>query len=279
VRLPEGVDVQDAIATVRATGYTAAPVADTFAGPQEAERVVELGGSEPVGGSPTPAEPARPRGPELLGMPTFPRQPDVSPPPPEHDSAAPPAHARDHPAPTAEAHDRRHGASGAHVHPEEDLGSLRQRLVISATLTVPVVLLSMIPALQFEYWQWAVLTLASPVAVWGAWPFHRAALVNARHGAATMDTLISLGVTAAYLWSLWALFLGGAGMPGMTMTFDFFDAGAEEMPHIYLETAAAVTTFLLLGRYLGHAPSAPPARPCARCWTWARKTWRSCATV
>ncbi len=108
----------------------------------------------------------------------------------------------------------------------------------------------MIPALQFEYWQWAVLTLASPVAVWGAWPFHRAALLNARHGAATMDTLISLGVAAAYLWSLWALFLGGAGMPGMTMTFELFGSTEDATPHIYLETAAAVTTFLLLGRYL-----------------------------
>ena len=133
---------------------------------------------------------------------------------------------------------------------DPELATLRTRLLISAVLTIPVVLLSMIPALQFDYWQWAALTLASPVAVWGAWPFHRAAAVNARHGAATMDTLISVGVSAAYAWSLWALFLGGAGVTGMTMSGSLFSAPDDGMPHVYLETAAAVTTFLLLGRYL-----------------------------
>lgn len=127
---------------------------------------------------------------------------------------------------------------------------LRQRLVISAVLTVPVVLMSMVPALQFEYWQWASLTLAAPVVVWGAWPFHRAAWLNARHGAATMDTLISVGVSAAFLWSLWALFLGGAGMPGMKMTFSLMPESQMGASHIYLEVAAAVTSFILLGRYL-----------------------------
>ncbi|MDH3959069.1 MAG: copper-translocating P-type ATPase, partial [Actinomycetota bacterium] len=111
-------------------------------------------------------------------------------------------------------------------------------------------LLSMIPALQFTYWQWAALALASPVVVWGAWPFHRAAFVNARHGATTMDTLISIGVTAAYVYSLWALFLGGAGITGMTMTGSILTHPDDAIPHIYLETAAAVTTFVLLGRYL-----------------------------
>ncbi len=128
--------------------------------------------------------------------------------------------------------------------------SLRQRLQISAALTIPVVALSMIPMLQFTYWQWACLALASPVVVWGAWPFHRAAYVNARHGATTMDTLISIGVSAAYLYSLWALFLGGAGMTGMTMTGSVLSPGDDLVPHIYLETAAAVTVFVLLGRYL-----------------------------
>ena len=108
----------------------------------------------------------------------------------------------------------------------------------------------MIPALQFTYWQWACLALASPVVVWGAWPFHRAAYVNARHGATTMDTLISIGVSAAYLYSLWALFLGGAGMTGMTMTGSVLSPSDDLVPHIYLETAAAVTVFVLLGRYL-----------------------------
>ena len=134
--------------------------------------------------------------------------------------------------------------------PDPELAALRQRLLVSAALSIPVALLSMVPALQFPYWQWACLTLASPVVVWGAWPFHRAAWVNARHGAATMDTLVSLGVWAAYLWSLWALFLGGAGMPGMTMSFSMRPQEAGTTPEIYLEVASAVTTFLLLGRWL-----------------------------
>ena len=124
----------------------------------------------------------------------------------------------------------------------------RQRLTVSTVLTVPVVLLSMIPALQFDNWQWLALTLASPVVVWGALPFHRAAWTNLRHGAATMDTLISVGVIAAYLWSLWALFFTHAGMTGMKMSFDLLSTGSAE-PHIYLEVASAVTTFILAGRY------------------------------
>ncbi len=142
-------------------------------------------------------------------------------------------------------------ASGAPVAaPVDELAPLRQRLIISAVLTLPVLVLSMIPALQFTNWQWLVLTLASPVAVWGAWPFHRVALHNARRFIASMDTLISVGVSAAYLWSLYALFFGEAGMPGMTMTLQLFgrpEAGAHE---IYLEVASAVTVFILLGRYL-----------------------------
>lgn len=100
------------------------------------------------------------------------------------------------------------GAPRDDAHPD---AALRQRLLVSAALTLPVLLLSMVPPLQFDNWQWLALTLASPVAVWGAWPFHRAAVVNARHGASTMDTLVSIGISAAYLWSLWALFLGDAG--------------------------------------------------------------------
>ncbi len=96
----------------------------------------------------------------------------------------------------------------------DETAALRQRLLVSLALAVPVVVLAMVPALQFRNWQWLSLALAAPVAVWGAWPFHRAALVNARHGAATMDTLISVGVTAAFLWSLYALFFGDAGRPG-----------------------------------------------------------------
>ncbi|MGY1855570.1 heavy metal translocating P-type ATPase [Modestobacter sp. SYSU DS0290] len=127
--------------------------------------------------------------------------------------------------------------------------ALRQRLLVSAALALPVLLLSMIPALQFDNWQWLALTLASPVAVWGAWPFHRAAVVNARHGASTMDTLVSIGISAAYLWSVWALFLGDAGMPGMRMEFTLLPEQGAGTHELYLEVAAAVTVFLLAGRY------------------------------
>ena len=130
----------------------------------------------------------------------------------------------------------------------ESTASWERRLVVSATLSAPVVLLSMIPALQFDYWQWVALALATPVAVWGAWPFHRAALANLRHRAATMDTLISVGVAAAYLWSIWALLFTHAGIPGMKMTVSLLANGAGG-PHLYLEVAAAVTTFILAGRY------------------------------
>ncbi|WIE64297.1 heavy metal translocating P-type ATPase [Curtobacterium sp. MCLR17_036] len=126
---------------------------------------------------------------------------------------------------------------------------LRRRLVVSAVLAVPVVVLSMVPALQFPDWQWLALTLAAPVAVWGALPFHRAAWVNARHGAATMDTLVSVGVLAAFGWSLYALFLGDAGTTGMHMTFSWF-ATDPEATDLYLEVATAVTVFILAGRYM-----------------------------
>ncbi|QLD11491.1 heavy metal translocating P-type ATPase [Microbacterium oleivorans] len=133
--------------------------------------------------------------------------------------------------------------------PVDDVAVLRRRLLISAALALPVAVLSMIPALQFEYWQWLALTLTAPIAVWGAWPFHRAAAINARHGAATMDTLISLGVVAAFGWSLYALFFGGAGMPGMTMSFTLVGAPRAGGHEIYLEVAALVTVFILAGRY------------------------------
>ncbi|WP_104200216.1 cation-translocating P-type ATPase [Cryobacterium sp. Y29] len=130
-----------------------------------------------------------------------------------------------------------------------EVASLRQRLLISAALTLPVIILSMIPALQFTNWQWLALTLAAPVATWGAWPFHRAAWVNARHGAATMDTLVSVGVLAALGWSLYALFFGLAGMAGMTMSFTFSATPGSGADEIYLEVASAVTVFILAGRY------------------------------
>ncbi len=133
---------------------------------------------------------------------------------------------------------------------EVELAALRQRLLVSALLTVPVVLVAMVPALQVEHWQWASLTLAAPVAVWGAWPFHRAAWANLRHGATTMDTLVSLGVLAAFGWSLVALFAGSAGDPGMTHPFSLTVTSTDGLETVYLEVAAGVTTFLLAGRYL-----------------------------
>ena len=131
--------------------------------------------------------------------------------------------------------------------------TLRRRLITSAALAVPVIALAMVPAWQFTYWQWISLTLAAPVVTWGAWPFHRAAATNLRHGAATMDTLVSLGVLAAFAWSLWALLFGTAGVPGMTHPFElgieFGGAPSDGAGNIYLEVAAGVTTFLLAGRY------------------------------
>jgi P-type Cu+ transporter len=133
---------------------------------------------------------------------------------------------------------------------DPELTALRQRLLVSVALAVPVVALSMVPALQFDNWQWLALTLASPVVVWGAWPFHRAAWTNIRHAAATMDTLVSVGTLAAFGWSLWALFLGDAGMPGMRERFELTAGGMDGASTIYLEVAAGVTAFILLGRYL-----------------------------
>jgi Cu+-exporting ATPase len=130
---------------------------------------------------------------------------------------------------------------------DDPTAPLRRRLTVSAALALPVLLLSMVPALQFDYWQWLALQLATPVVLWGGWPFHRAAWVNLRHGTATMDTLVSLGTLTAWLWSLYALFLGDAGAPGMRMPFDLLpEARADEL---YLEVAAVVTVFQLAGRY------------------------------
>ncbi|MEV4275256.1 heavy metal translocating P-type ATPase [Actinoplanes xinjiangensis] len=123
------------------------------------------------------------------------------------------------------------------------------RLWVVIALTVPVILLAMVPAWQFTYWQWASLVLAAPVVVYGGWPFHRAAAVNLRHGAATMDTLVSLGTLAAFGWSLWALFLGTAGEPGMTHPFRLEITRTDGAGAIYLEAAAGVTMFLLAGRH------------------------------
>ncbi len=133
--------------------------------------------------------------------------------------------------------------------PVDETASLRRRLYVSIALSLPTLLLSMIPALQFDNWQWLSLQLATPVVLWAAWPFHSAAWANLKHGAATMDTLISLGTLAAWLWSLYALFIGDAGMNDMRMAFDVVPEAGEGANHIYLETAAVVVTLLLTGRY------------------------------
>jgi Cu+-exporting ATPase len=146
-----------------------------------------------------------------------------------------PAHAEGHDEDDTDAHDP--------VRP------LRQRLLGSAALSVPVIAFAMVPALQFTYWQWLSLTLAAPVVVWGAWPFHRAAWTNLRHGTSTMDTLVSLGTLAALGWSVYALFWGTAGTPGMKHAFELTVARTDGAGNIYLEAAAGVTTFILAGRY------------------------------
>ena len=132
---------------------------------------------------------------------------------------------------------------------DPELVSLRHRLIGAVVLTVPVIAMAMVPAWQFTYWQWASLVLASPVIVWAAWPFHKAAWANLRHGTATMDTLISVGTSAAFLWSLYALFFGTAGTPGMTHPFELTLAPSDGAANIYLEVGAGVTMFILAGRY------------------------------
>ncbi|THV41328.1 heavy metal translocating P-type ATPase [Glycomyces buryatensis] len=148
------------------------------------------------------------------------------------------------PSPAAEAPD-----ADQDERPDAELTSLRQRLIGAVALSVPVIAMAMVPALQFEYWQWISLTLAAPVVTWAAWPFHKAAWTNLRHGAATMDTLISVGTASAVLWSLYALLFGTAGTPGMTHAFELTVAPSDGASNLYLEVAAGVTMFILAGRY------------------------------
>ncbi|WP_301125676.1 heavy metal translocating P-type ATPase [Streptomyces cacaoi] len=192
VTMGEGVQVADLIATVEATGYTAAPPAPARTRAAEETASARADGTGGDGGD---------------------------------------------------------GGGGGADGDSAELRPLRQRLIGSVVLAVPVIAMAMVPALQFQYWQWLSLTLAAPVVVWGAWPFHRAAWTNLRHGAATMDTLISLGTSAAMLWSLWALFFGTAGEPGMTHHFELSIARTDGAANIYLEAAAGVTAFILAGRY------------------------------
>jgi P-type Cu+ transporter len=132
---------------------------------------------------------------------------------------------------------------------EDTIAALRRRVLLAALLSVPALALAMIPALQFDNFQWLSLNLVTPVVLWAAWPFHKAAWANLKHGAATMDTLVSLGTLAAWLWSLYALFIGDAGMNDMRMSFEVIPKAGAGADQIYLETAGIVTTFLLAGRY------------------------------
>ncbi|WP_324793703.1 heavy metal translocating P-type ATPase [Streptomyces cyaneofuscatus] len=215
VTFTEGLELSDLVATVERTGYTARPLAPPKPEPE-----------------PEPEPTLEPE-----------QEPDADPAPTPLDAAAPPD-TPDAPAPPATSTDAAEAEQAA------SLAALRQRVVVSAVLSVPVVLLAMVPALQFDNWQWLSLTLAAPVVIWGGLPFHRATWTNLRHGAATMDTLVSMGTLAAFGWSLWALFLGDAGMPGMRHGFDLTVSRADASSTIYLEVAAGVITFILLGRYL-----------------------------
>ncbi|AQA20887.1 heavy-metal-associated domain protein [Rhodococcus sp. MTM3W5.2] len=145
----------------------------------------------------------------------------------------------------------RDAAAGAEPEDEQSraLAALRTRLIVSAILSVPVIAMAMIPALQFTNWQWLSLTLAAPVIVWAGLPFHKATWANLKHGAATMDTLITIGTGSAFLWSLYALFFGTAGKPGMTHPFSLTIGRTDGAANIYLEVAAGVITFVLAGRY------------------------------
>ncbi|MEV5653064.1 heavy metal translocating P-type ATPase [Streptomyces sp. NPDC052291] len=228
-----GVSVRDLVATVEKTGYTAKPL------PRPEPRTTP---PAPQTATPPPAEAAHPERPERPDA----RKPE---PVPEREPAQDQAK---EPAPEAEPEpeEPQHTGTVPEDTPDPALAPLRQRLVVSAVLAAPVVALAMIPALQFDNWQWLSLTLAAPVVIWGALPFHRAAWTNLRHGAATMDTLVSVGTLAAFGWSLWALFLGDAGMPGMRHGFDLTASRGDGSTTIYLEVAAGVVTFILLGRYL-----------------------------
>ncbi|WP_328894042.1 heavy metal translocating P-type ATPase [Streptomyces sp. NBC_00236] len=223
-----GTGLADLIATVEKTGYTAKPV------PRPAPAPPAPAPSAPATAAPASASAS------ASAEPPGPAATDV---PPTQAQAPAPA-----PAPAAD--DGAETRTGTDDGPAPALAALRQRLIVSALLAAPVVLLAMAPALQFDNWQWLSLTLAAPVVIWGGLPFHRATWTNLRHGAATMDTLVSVGTLAAFGWSLWALFLGDAGMPGMRHGFDFTVSRADGASTIYLEVAAGVVTFILLGRYL-----------------------------
>ncbi|MFE9460894.1 heavy metal translocating P-type ATPase [Streptomyces californicus] len=250
VTFGEGLKLGDLVATVERTGYTARPVPRPERKAPAAAEPARSPTTDP--GAPSPPDPA-PYTDSAAGTaatgPRTDRAPDTTTPAPVSGTPAaqPPRNTVQEPTAESAAES---AAQNAEAEQDAALAALWQRLVVSTVLAVPVVLLAMVPALQFDFWQWLSLTLAAPVVVWGGLPFHRATWTNLRHGAATMDTLVSLGTLAAFGWSLWALFLGDAGMPGMRHGFDLTVSRADAASTIYLEVAAGVITFILLGRYL-----------------------------
>ncbi|AZS36401.1 Cation-transporting P-type ATPase A [Microbacterium lemovicicum] len=238
VSFPSGVGEDDLLAAVRRAGYDATVRRSTGATPAAVAQAAELGSGDqapPVEGAAVEEAVVNAA---AHGAPSHDHSGS------SHDHAA---GAPDH---TTGAHEH---AAGAHDHGADDepgRTTLRTRFAVSAALAVPVVALGMIEPLQFAGWQWVSLVLTAPIVLWGGWPFHRATLRNARHGAATMDTLITLGTIAALLWSVWALVFGGAGGMGMTEGFTLFGRSEDAGSHVYFEVAAAVTSFLLLGRLI-----------------------------
>ena len=236
VTAPSTVSVDDLLAAVARAGYSGA-LLDT--GPQD-ESAKETSqrpsadsavtGSAPAKEAQTPAS----TGPEASAA-TSSSATSASPATPATPSGT-----------TAPSESSRPALGASHV---ERAADLRLRLIYCLILSVPIMAISMVPALQMPGWQWTVALMALPVAVWGAWPFHKAAFRALRHGAFTMDTLVSLGVIAATGWSLWALVLGGAGHIGMRMSMELLPRAQGHAAHMYFESAAWVTTFLLAGRY------------------------------
>ena len=236
VTAPSTVSVDDLLAAVARAGYSGA-LLGTGSQDESAKETSQrpsadsaAAASAPAKETPTPTS----TGPEASAT-TSSSATSASPAPP----AAPSG--------TAAASESSRPALGAsHV---ERAADLRLRLIYSLILSVPIMAISMVPALQIPGWQWTVALMALPVATWGAWPFHKAAFRALRHGAFTMDTLVSLGVVAATGWSLWALVLGGAGHIGMRMSMELLPRSQGHAAHMYFESAAWVTTFLLAGRY------------------------------
>ncbi|MFF6904485.1 heavy metal translocating P-type ATPase [Streptomyces sp. NPDC012389] len=238
VTFAEGLELSDLVATVEKTGYTARPLTRPKPEPAQEPARGPAPEREPERGPAPGPGPEQEQNPEPGPVHKPVRKPDRRP--------APDQEADQEPAPTPPDA----SPDAAEAEQAASLATLRQRLIVSAVLSIPVVLLAMVPAFQFDNWQWLSLTLAAPVVIWGGLPFHRATWTNLRHGAATMDTLVSMGTLAAFGWSLWALFLGDAGMPGMRHGFDLTVSRADASSTIYLEVAAGVITFILLGRYL-----------------------------